>query len=62
MRVGGVAQPIAQEVEGEHGDRDDLDAGQQQPRRLGEGVDVLGGLQQRGPGDGWRRAGRGRGS
>ena len=50
VRVGGIAQPVADEVEGQHRDDDDQ-AGDQQPRRQRQGLDVLRLLQQHAPAD-----------
>src|SRR5262245_8992903 len=51
--VGGIAQSIAYEVEGQHRDDDDQ-ARDQQPRRQRQGLDVLRLLQQHAPADGRR--------
>ena len=48
--VGGIAQPVADEVEGQHRDDDDQ-AGDQQPGRQRQGLDVLRLLQQHAPAD-----------
>src|SRR5215207_7303838 len=50
VRVGGITQAVADEVEGQHS-HDDDQAGGQQPGRQGEGLDVLGLLQQHAPAD-----------
>src|SRR5438477_2483292 len=49
--VGGITQPIAHEVEGQHRDDDDQ-AGDQEPWREGQGLDVLRFLQEHAPADG----------
>src|SRR5438132_1066675 len=49
-RMRGIAQPVADEVEREHGD-DHGHAGEEQPGRLRDGLDVLGLLQQHPPTD-----------
>lgn len=51
VRVGGVAQSVADEVHGEHGD-EHRDAGEQQPWSALHGADVLRLLQQHTPADG----------
>src|SRR5882672_4747606 len=51
--VGGIAQTVAHKVQGEHRD-DDHQAGQEQPGRKGQGVDVLRFLQEHAPAAGRR--------
>src|SRR5436190_20696579 len=48
IRVGGIAQAVADKVEGQHRDDDDQ-AGDQQPGRQRQGLDVLRLLQQHAP-------------
>src|SRR5713226_348207 len=53
IRIRGVAQPIANEIE-RHGSRDHHHSGDEEPRGRSNGLDVLGFLQQHPPTDGWR--------
>src|SRR5580704_15210198 len=53
VRVGGIAQPVAHEVEGEHGHDDDEGRGQE-PGGERQGLDVLRLLQEHAPADGRR--------
>src|SRR4029077_6171641 len=60
VRIGGVAQPVAHQVEGEHG-HDDDQGGDQEPRGERQGLDVLRLLQQHAPADGGGGGARGPG-